>query len=287
MVATTLAGGLGNQLFMYAAARAMSIRLGTGLVLNTKQGFLDDWQFHRNYELQEFNIPYKESRFLTFDYRGGNRIMNLSRKYGRNFLFPSQVFLRDNTKNKGIDERFFEQKGKSVYLEGYWPSEIYFANQKQFIRNDLKWDNLRKSELLSSEEHDVMTTIDKCPVCLGIRRYQECKSTPSIRVCEAGFYLKSIDLIARKLPKPPLFYIFTQDIEWTLENICRQCNYEFKFIQEKRAIEDLYLMSIFRYHIISNSTFYWWGAWLADGDLVVSSNNFTNRYTNLSSWISI
>lgn len=284
MVATTIEGGLGNQLFMYAAARALSLRLQTGLVLNTRLGFKDDW-FHRNYELQEFDIAYKESRFLTFDYRGGNRLKNLSRCFGRNVLLPNYLYFCDKTLNKGIDERFFEVETKDIYIEGYWQSEKYFEDYKSILKDDLKFDNLKKSEILKCEEAELLSLTDKIPVCLCIRRYQECVKTPSFGVLDSSFYLNAMDMIANKLNKPPVFYVFTQDIGWALQNVCQNRHYSYKLVQEKRSVEDLYLMSLFHYHIISNSTFYWWGAWLADSEIVVSNRLFCNKNSNLGRWL--
>ena len=54
---------------------------------------------------------------------------------------------------------------------------------------------------------------------------------------------------------------------------------------ELTAQEDLYLMSQFQYHIISNSSFYWWGAWLANGKIVVSNDKFKNKKQNCQNWI--
>lgn len=287
MIVTTVEGGLGNQLFMYAAARAMSIRLGTGLVLNTDKGFRDDWQFNRYLELQHFPLSYKESRFLTFDYRGGGRIQNISRKLGRNILLPHYYYITDNTANQGIDKRLFQVNRKNVYLEGYWQSETYFEDCKQTIRNDLNLGHLKQSEILKKEVSDLLSTKDKIPVGLCVRRYQECKIIPSFGIIDADFYIQAMGLVASKLNRPPLFYVFSQDIEWVKENVIRNCNYEFNFVQEKQAVEDLYLLSKFNYHIISNSSFYWWGAWLANGRLVVSNTLFCNKHSNLNQWVVI
>ena len=283
MIATTLAGGIGNQLFMYAAAQSLALDKGTQLVLNTDDGFVNDYQFHRNYELDNFNIHYKTNRFLTFNYKGGERIKNLSRKYGLNILCPLYTFLGETTYNKGIDNRFFEIKSRYIYIEGYWQSEKYFHNHTDYIRKELSF-NFKKSDSLLKESANILSQKNNIPVCVGVRRYQECVNKPSFGVVEADFYIEAMNYMISKLPILPYFYIFSQDVDWVKKNIIPFANCPIKIMDEHTTIEDLYLMSLFKYHIISNSSFYWWGARLANGNLVVSTKQFINKDTNLPDW---
>lgn len=283
MIATTLAGGIGNQLFMYAAAQSLALDKGTHLVLNTDYGFVNDLQFHRNFELDIFNIHYITDRYLTFDYKGGVKIKSISRKLGMNILCPLYTFFNDKTQNKGVDERFFKLKSQNVYLEGYWQSERYFCNHADYIRKELSF-NFKKSDLIIKEASEILGYKNTIPVSVGVRRYQECVNTPSFGIVEAGFYIEAMNYMIGKLPSPPTFYIFSQDADWVKENIIPFVSCSIKIMDEHTSIEDLYLMSLFKYHIISNSTFYWWGAWLADGNMVVSTKQFINKETNLPNW---
>ncbi len=283
MVITSLEGGIGNQLFMYAAAKALALEHGTDLILDTSQGFVNDYQFHRNFELENFDIHYRTNSFLTFNYRGGERIKTLSRKYGINIICPVYKFLRDNTDNRGIDDRYFTLKSKNVYLEGYWQSEKYFHKHEDILRKELHF-TFNKSANIESVAANILHESTATPVCVGIRRYQECLTIPSFGIVGADYYLEAMNYMKRKLPYSPVFYIFSQDIKWVKQNIIPYANSPIEIMEEHTTIEDLYLMSLFKYHIISNSTFYWWGAWLANGNIVVSTKQFINKETNLSKW---
>jgi hypothetical protein len=285
MIATIISGGIGNQLFMYAAARSLSIRMNTGLVLNTEKGFRNDYTFKRNFELSAFNLNYTKNRKLTFDTIGSKVVQKISRFLGVNILNPSYKILHDSTENHDIDPRFFNQKRKNIFLEGYWQSEEYFKDYEDIIRSDLQF-KFEKSLLLKAEESQIFATEDEIPVCVGVRRYQECNGPLSFAITDESYYTKAMDYMCSYL-KNPVFYVFTQDKEWVINELNKKGRYKIRFIKDKNnsTIEDLYLMSRFKYHIISNSSYYWWGAWLANGNIVISNNNFINKASNCKSWI--
>ena len=76
------------------------------------------------------------------------------------------------------------------------------------------------------------------------------------------YYKKGIQHIIRKIEKPT-FYVFSDDISWTKDNL--KINHPVKFVDHnngERMYEDMRLMTNCKHHIIANSTFSWWGAWL-------------------------
>ena len=81
--------------------------------------------------------------------------------------------------------------------------------------------------------------------------------------CDLGYYKAAIDYIAGHMQEAPVFYIFSADIAWVKHNLIPQ--YETVFVDisdDATNYEDLRLMSSCRHHIIANSSFSWWGAWL-------------------------
>lgn len=288
MISTTICGGLGNQLFMYAAARALSLKKKTDLFLNINTGFINDIEYKRIYELDNFNIKFKKNRLLTFDYPLGTFIQKVSKRIGVNLLCPWYKYYNDPTQNKDFDQNFYNLKTDNLYIDGYWQSEKYFTEFEKEIRQDLQMD-FEKSDLLIKEEKDIFDNPGtETPICLGVRLYQECKHALSFEITQADYYLKAMDYICKQVENP-VFYVFTQAKEWVSENIESCVKYKIKYISEKpnSTIEDLYLMTKFRFHIISNSSYYWWGAWLANGEMVISNNNFINKASNCKEWIVI
>lgn len=284
MIATIVSGGIGNQLFMYAAARALSLRQNTDLVLNIEKGFRDDYTYKRNFELNVFKLKYHQDAILTFDTFLGKIIYKVSRIFGRNILRPSYKLLHDTTDNKGVDERFFKCDDSDYFLDGYWQSEMYFKDYENVIRDDLVF-SFDKSGVLQNEEYQIFSQSGKIPVCMGVRRYQECTGPLSFSITDEEYYIKAMDYMCAQL-HDPVFYVFTQDKDWVLSKLNIDGKYDIRFVVDKEnaTIEDLYLMSRFKYHIISNSSFYWWGAWLANGDIVISNSNFVNKKSNCSLW---
>lgn len=287
MIATTLSGGIGNQLFMYATAKAMALRCKTELVINNTSDFAKDKVYHRNYELGVFNISIKKNRLLTFDYPGGDIIKKISRKTGRNILCPAYIYYYDIYNNHKYNPDLLNVNNSCVYLEGYWHSELYFKDYEKEIREDLSFDFV-KSDALLEEEKEIFNDVNMTPVCMGVRRYEEAPDAEHFNLTDKDYYLAAMDYFEKRV-KNPVFFLFTQAKEWVNNNLCSS-GHDIRFIKDKKensTIEDLYLMSKFKHHILSNSSYYWWGAWLANGETVVSCRNWFNDKANCESWIVI
>lgn len=283
MIATTIAGGIGNQMFMYAAAKALALRNHTQLAVNADTGFLLDKEYQRNYELDCFNLSFRQNRLATFHFPCSRYVKALSRTFGRNILAPHYIYYRDSTDNRGVDSAFFDIKSANVFLDGYWQSEAYFKDFEKEIRNDFSFTSATTNRIVS-EVHRIFCNTSKVPVCVGVRRYQECKHKMSFSITDEAYYLKAMAYIQASVGNPR-FYVFSQDKEWVYQELIAKSKFDIVLVPEHSASEDLYLMSNFRFHIISNSSFYWWGAWLADGDIVVSNDNFINKKSNCDKWI--
>lgn len=284
MIATTISGGIGNQLFMYAAARALALRKGTDLVVNNLTGFIEDKEYKRNYELGCFALSYKHNKRLTFQFPFARYFRKISKLVKCNIFAPNYKYLTDSTSNTGVDKHYFDIAGENIYIEGYWQSEEYFKDFEKEIRRDLTFSFTPTDELLLLEKK-ILDDTEHTPVCVGVRRYQEVNHAMDFEICGKDFYMKAFEYM-RNHVENPLFYVFTQDKEWAKRELSKVEN-NVVIMSEQATHEDLYLMSKFKYHIISNSSFYWWGAWLANGDIVVTNTEFKNKKQNKHGWIEI
>lgn len=288
MIATTLLGGLGNQMFIYAATRAMALRNKTEMTFNLHYGFDVDYQYQRKLELGNLNVDWGvTNRIATYDY-GLSRFMRyLSRKIGRNVLNPKYKFIVEKRPTY-FQKDLFESQSKNVYLEGYWQSEKYFADFKEQIRNDFQIIK-EMPEVVEEELRQMRQDTDNL-VFIGVRRYQECSTTAPGMVLEEDYYNKAIQLMESKLSKPK-FVVFTQQHEWAKDHIIAKSPiiYAMPKNGESSTIEDLYLMRHCKHAIISNSSYYWWGAWLSNyrSGIVICPNNFFNRDMALDKWIKL
>lgn len=261
MIATTLRGGLGNQMFIYAATRAMALRNGTDMTFNLHYGFDVDYQFRRKLELSNLNVDWgKVNNMATFDYKQARVVRFLSRKLGRNILLPQYKFIVEKEPPR-FQKELVEERLKNVYLEGYWQSEEYFEDFKNQIREDFKITT-KMPDAVEEELRQMQQDTDNL-IFIGIRRYQDCVTTAPGMVLEEDYYNKAIQLMESKITNPK-FVIFTQQPDWAKAHIVAKNPIMFAKPKEGElsTIEDMYLMQNCRHAIISNSSFYWWGAWL-------------------------
>ena len=92
----------------------------------------------------------------------------------------------------------------------------------------------------------------------------------------------------------PIFYIFSDDQEWS-ENLIKKLGVDYFMVSSnkgKDSYKDMYLMTRCRHNVIANSTFSWWGAWLNENKdkIVVSPNKWTitiNMDYRLPNWVYI
>ncbi len=167
-----------------------------------------------------------------------------------------------------VQERYFhfdpevlEHIG-SVYLSGYWQSYRYFDNIASILRREFSvrsrqmGDNLAMAQLIASTQS----------VSLHVRRGDYVSCSLAMRrhgVCPLEYYDAAIRIMADRMNSPH-FFIFSDDIPWVQTHI--QLQYPCTYVTHNGVAndyEDLRLMSQCKSHIIANSTFGWWGAWLS------------------------
>jgi hypothetical protein len=150
---------------------------------------------------------------------------------------------------------------KKVYIDGLWQSEKYFKDVEHVIREDLEFFGPFSSEAIrmASKIQEVNS------ISLHGRSYFEVPPADSGSPFNMDYYSNAADLIAQKIDNPH-FFCFSDNPDWLKANL--RINYPLTFVNsnpvsvEDNTISDLWLMSRCKHHIIANSTFSWWGAWL-------------------------
>jgi Glycosyl transferase family 11 len=266
-----IAGGLGNQLFQYAAARRMALKKGLLLKLDVISGYERDL-FKRSFSLNNFNIKV-EIATPAESYAGnsGCYLRFVKRKLDRLKKLSKRKFIQED--NFGSIEDFLDTPlNSNIYIEGYLQSEKYFKDIEAIIRDDLQIKAPMSAEVLQMGERIIAQPE---AVCLHVRRLYRLDSTVEDKSCmiDLEYYANALDYIRQKTVSP-YFFVFSDDIEWTKKNIDVGC----KVIYVDRDIsgkdyEILYLMSQCRHFISSFSTFSWWGSWLGNmPDKIVCTN---------------
>lgn len=260
LIIAKITGGLGNQMFQYAAAREIAIRENIRLKLDISA--FKSYGLHQGFELMKvFNC--------VADIVSDDEIRKLlgwqASTFVRNLLSRRQMKMFRS--HKLVVEPFLSYwQGISAvrddcYLSGYWQSERYFSQSSFHIRSDftfrqpLKEKNMEVSALISQVD----------AVSLHVRRgdYVNNSQTAAIHgVCSLDYYKEAINYIDQYVNKPH-FFVFSDDLNWVKENIkikfpCEYINNN----QGKESFNDMRLMSLCCHNIIANSSFSWWGAWL-------------------------
>ena len=262
MIIVKLMGGIGNQMFQYAAARRLAHVHGATLKIDLSWFENCKADSPRPYELHIF--PIKE---LIASEKEIDRLKNTGKKRLPGWLL--RLFnAADQRRSKGlIIEKHFHfdpevlRLPDNVYLDGYWQSEKYFRDIADIIRTEFTItvepdDKSRQmSEMIGRSE----------AVSLHIRR-GDYAANPVMNqfhgLCSLDYYLKAIEMIASRVGSPH-FFVFSDDPAWVKENLVSAHPTTFiDFNGPKRAYEDMRLMSLCRHHVIANSSFSWWGAWL-------------------------
>ena len=286
-VIVRLNGGLGNQMFQYATALALSKKLNSLLFLDLSLLHHDKL---RNYNLGCFSISGK-----IIDERIFKNYFNFPLKFIRKFNFLNNIFSDIyfySEKTFQFDNKIFNLKG-NICLDGNWQSEKYFKKISSLIRIEFSLHNsltIRSEKLL---EKIRLTNSISCHV----RRSDYVNNRKSNQIhgtCSLEWYKKCFDLILSKTQNP-IFYVFSDDLDWTKHNFPKNESFIFcDGLNRNKDFEDLYLMSQCKHNIIANSSFSWWSAWLNSNPnkIVISPKKWFQIDLNLKdlipqNWITI
>jgi len=259
MIIANLIGGLGNQMFQYATGRALAHRHGVPLLLDAS-GFAH--YDLRGYELGELAI---QARLATDE-----ELTRAGVKPRAPTLFNrvSKALGLDQPANQLKEASFtydarIEQAKPPVYLDGYWQSDCYFADIADLLRQEfaLKDPADEANGAIAARIVDAGAGA----VSLHIRRGDYVNNPQTAQyhgVCSLDYYRSAVEHIAACV-EAPHFFVFSDDHAWVSENF--KMSYPVTLVDVNgadRGVWDMALMKACRHHIIANSSFSWWGAWL-------------------------
>lgn len=267
MIIIELMGGLGNQMFQYATGRKLALERNVELKLDISNF---DHDSKRTYRLNHFN---------TIDAIASGEEIKVLRRYDRPSLSTIPSFLKERLKpyyrRHHVKEQQFEYDpnlrniGNDAYLSGYWQTEKYFSD----IRDILRKEFTLKDRLDEANLELLSRILGKNSVSLHIRRgdyITDHKTFQYHGTCSNEYYQNAIGLVGRNI-EDPHFFIFSDDMAWVKRNF--PISYPHEFVShngEEKDYLDMILMLHCRHHIIANSSFSWWGAWLGEsGDATI------------------
>jgi len=248
-----LMGGMGNQMFQYAVGRSLSIARS----IPVKFFFFETYpSVKRSMLLDKFSLDMEMA-----DEGERSRIETLRSDLTKNFAAGSPRWVMMEKSDFVYDAQLFHAPDDAMMI-GYWQNELYFRRYAGEIRRffSLKAPFSQRFQAIS----DRIGT-KRCPVSIHIRR-GDYATHPAILaihgLCPIQYYTKALQLLQDRWSDIHLF-IFSDDIDWVKIHFdVRELPHEMIEPSHTNPQEDLVLMSRCQHHIIANSSFSWWGAWL-------------------------
>lgn len=271
-----LQGGLGNQLFQYATARAQSHQHQTSLLLD------QSW-FSRSYddvtprELQISALNTKGALIsLDSPHKKPNRIRRVLQK-----LWPINPFIYSEQTQYSFDPSLIKApsfKTQTLYLMGYWQSFRYFDSIKKILQSEIS----PKAPLDAHYQNYLKKIQASNSVMVHVRRgdYVHLANAAKIHgFIGLDYYTKGMSILLNNNPETH-FFIFSDDLAWVKANLPHQDKATFiKTLETSDAvIQELELMTHCQNHLIANSSLSWWAAWLAknSNNTVICPSRWTN-----------
>jgi len=282
VIITRIVGGLGNQMFQYAVGRALSIEKNQTLKLDLTE--MDRYKL-RSFQLDQFGIhcDVADEKEIPFRLRKSffGKIITSFKNAGR----VAQVI----EKSISFDPAILQLRG-SVHLSGYWQSEKYFTVHADAIRQDF---SLKRP--FSGEREGSFSQIRNAEIAVSVHvRRGDYVTNPTANLthgtCEPEWYRAAMERMVEHTG-PVTFFVFSDDPQWARNNLPSFDRMVFVEPQsDGRDGEDMHLMARCHSHIIANSTFSWWGAWLnprQDKHVIAPARWFRSEAHNASDLVPV
>jgi len=290
MITMRIKGGLGNQLFQYAAGYSFAHRLNQNLQLDI---CFFPKQTLRGYKLDKLKI----SAYATIS-ETSKGISALKGKYLNKALRILRIArIPVGIKSKYLLETgscimdfFFKDSPENAYLDGYFQSERYFK--------EYRIDLLRQFTPAYEPEKEYLEALGKILSCnavaVHVRRgdflYAQNDTNPRHYLLGKRYYDNALRYMTEHVAEP-MFFWFSDDIAWVKQNFGERDNFHFISLKTKHGdIDEMMLMKNCRHIIAANSTFSWWAAWLNEHEDAIRTVP-AKRYGNIEmipeTWIKI
>jgi Glycosyl transferase family 11 len=258
LIIARLNGGLGNQMFQFAASRALSLRTHAMLKLDISAFPLDHL---RSYDLGDYALADHVAIASNAE------LAQCEHKKPRGLALIGKALGVGGAAIPALREAHFHHDPAlasarpPAYVVGYWQSERYFADHADQIRRDF---TPRKS--FEPENTEIANVISRSSaISLHVRRgdYVSDAKTQAVHgVCGLNYYARAMAAVEAQVAAPH-YIVFSDDPDWTRANLTSPHQMTFVTCNPtSRAYRDIQLMSLCQHHIIANSSFSWWGAWL-------------------------
>ncbi len=266
MITVKLQGGIGNQMFQYAAAKSLAEKNKTAVALDLTT--LNHRLPGRNYVFRSFDLDLlKVEAQLTTLSKLSLKLPNFSFLLARAANLVAKK-LRPAHYLVEKENYFFDEKimlaTAGTYLDGFWQSFRYFEGIEELLRREFAFKNKLSGPALAMAKEIANTN----SVCVNVRRDDYVSNATNLQffgAMDEAYFMGGVEVIGKKVDAAH-YFIFSDDLEWARKN--------FNFLENKTIVgidcngerygDKFHLMTLCKHFIIPNSTFAWWGAWLGN-----------------------
>jgi len=254
MIIVKIIGGLGNQMFQYALGKNLAKKNNMELKLDISDFAGYEWH---DYSLKKLNIKENiatEEETVKFKkYKTKSGLLSF---FHNKFIADDSIYIQE--KSFSFNPNILNIKGQA-YLDGNWQSEKYLLGIEDVVREEFT-----PRSPISSTAKTIGEQMSESSISLHVRRgnyVTDKKVSETLGSCSLDYYQNALLKATEGLSEPEIF-AFSDDIDWVKKNI--KTEHKITFVSEHKLEdwEELVLMSKCRRHVLSNSTFSWWGAWL-------------------------
>ena len=296
IIIAKISEGLGNQLFMYANAYAISRKFDLNLCLDPYSGYYKN--NIRSFMLNNFNIS---SKIAPSKWIFSNNYRNLIKKIKikcdffkkkKSFLFES----KDKNKLTKFSSIKLDNLNDKIYIDGNFESEKYFIDYRNDLLNEFSFNK----DMSNNKYLDIIKNHNVVSISIRQNRYSErmnnkfdhhsISKSQDFVAKTVDYIYQAIKLISSKVNNPK-FLLWSNDFTG-LEKYFPTNEFLYVINPEDKILNDFYLLTQCKYFIVGPSTFSWWGAWLSNNESKICIRPKTiNPSNNLDfwpeSWISI
>lgn len=267
MIVVKVQGGLGNQLFHYAAAVRLAERVNNEIFLDST--YFDKEEFREIYRLKKFDMLFRETDTSRRVVQSSSLISRIKQKlfYKTGFFrWPGSSVIQGDQLTDPWKKLDALDKKKEFLLEGWLQKEDYVDGVKSRLSKDL-W--LKKDIPVDQELKNRIRNSNA--VALHIRRGDMAKN-PNFKTVGTDYYSKAV-VKMHELVTDPHFFIFSDEPEKAKEVLAGVSGNFTYLTAQSMALGyygtqgdyiDFELMRLCKHYITANSTFSWWPAFLSD-----------------------
>lgn len=283
MIYVYLRGRIGNQLFIYSFAKAVSKKKGDNdIVIDDtyvrKSGYVNSLL---SYNLPNVRYVHNHLGWLSPKLIGFTPIYCLYRIFRRKYSYNQRYELEKKWQpffnrhggilcENGYMDYDIEGK-KNIFIDGYYQSEKYFVNVAAEVKQEL---SLKDNPILETYP-EIQRIKSRNTVCVSIK-VQHNVGSSMYDVCNDGYWKNAIKYICDNVENP-LFFICSDNVKYVKENLIDCSKYDTVFQSMDFPVEiTLSVMAMCKHFIIGNTTFGWWAQYLADyeGKIVVAPSKW-------------